>query len=228
MKEAGVGSNGRYLKLLLIRLSTKRGLAFVNPHDALLGIQSGGLPRHLYVWIDPEAVLAYPDGQSPLQAVWFGLQAISGRAWGCHCVLECGAVYRNLPLHQLRHCFDAVSGWSPGQAQEWDCYGERFSTLIYPYLDGLRCRAQVSRDEVWHPGNYGFTVAPVADAYTHQPEQAKEFIFIALDNGRFTAQPSDRVLFHDKSFTGAGIPQGGLRLQRETWKAEPGVGADSR
>ena len=200
----------------------------MNPHDALLGIQSGGLPRHLYVWLDPEAVLEAPDGQPPLQAVWFGLQAICGRAWGCHCLLECGAVYRNLPLHQLRHRTDAAGGWSPGEAQEWDCYGERFSTLIYPYLDGLECRAQVSHNSAWHPGSYQFTVAPLADAYTHHPEQAKEFIFIALDNGRFTAQPSDRVLFYDKSFTGAGMPHGGLWLQRETWRAEPGVGADSR
>jgi hypothetical protein len=195
-------------------------LTFLSPYDALLGIQSGGLPRHQYVWLDPEAVLAKPDGQPPMPAVWFGLQAIYGRAWGCHCLLECGAVFRNLPLHQLRHRPDASAGWSPGQAQEWDCYGERFSTLIYPYLDGLDCRARVGRGDEWHPGSYRFNAVPLADAYTQQPEQAKEFIFIALDNGRFTAQPSNRVLFADKSFTAGDLPPGGLRLQTEVWHAE--------
>lgn len=192
----------------------------MSPYDALLGIQSGGLPRHQYVWLDPDAVLAKPDGQPPVPAVWFGLQAIHGRVWGCHCLLECGAVYRNLPLHQLRHRPDAVAEWSPGQAQEWDCYGERFSTLVYPYLDGLDCRAQVGRDGEWLSGGYRFNAVPLADAYTFQPEQAKEFIFIALDNGRFTAQPSNRVLFADKSFTSGDVPPGGLRVQTETWHAE--------
>ncbi len=112
-------------------------------------------------------------------------------------------MYRNIPLHQLRHRPDAVGEWSPGQAQEWDCYGERFSTLIYPYLDGIDCRAQVAKDPAWFSGRYRLTAVPLADAFTHQPEQSKEFIFIALDNGRFTAQPSNRVAvlrqeFHDR------------------------------
>ncbi len=160
----------------------------MGPYDAILGIQSGALPRHQYVWLDPEAVLAEPVGQAPLPAVWFGLQSIFGRVWGCHCLLECGAMYRNIPLHQLRHRPDAVGEWSPGQAQEWDCYGERFSTLIYPYLDGIDCRAQVAKDPAWLSGRYRLTAVPLADAFTHQPEQSKEFIFIALDNGRFTTQ----------------------------------------
>lgn len=192
----------------------------MGPYHAMLGIQSGGLPRHQYVWLDPESVLVKPDGHGPVPAVWFGVQAIYGRAWGCHCLLECGAVYRNLPLHVLRHRLDATGGWSPSQAQEWDCYGERFSTIIYPYLDGLDCRAQVGQDKEWLPGSYRFNVVPIADAYTHRPEQAKEFIFIALDNGRFTAQPSNRVLFSDKSFTAGEPPPGGLRVQTETWHAE--------
>ena len=192
----------------------------MSPYDALLGIQSGGLPRHEYVWLDPESVLARPEGAAPVPAVWFGLQAIHGRAWGCHCLLECGALFRNLPLHQLRHRPDAAADWSPSQAQEWDCYGERFATLVYPYLDGLDCRARVGPDGAWQPGSYRFNAVPVADAYTHRPEQAKEFLFLALDNGRFTAQPSNRVLFTDKSFTAGEVPPGGLRVQTETWHAE--------
>lgn len=126
----------------------------MSPYDAVLGVQSGGLPRHQYVWLDPGSVLANPEGQGPVPAVWFGLQAIYGRAWGCHCLLECGALFRNLPLHQLRHRPDATADWSASQAQEWDCYGERFATLVYPYLDGLDCRARVGHDIEWRPGSY--------------------------------------------------------------------------
>lgn len=55
------------------------------------------LPGHQYVWIDANAI-----GQhEPLRAVWFGLTSWPGRAFGCHVLLECGAVYRNVPLHQL-------------------------------------------------------------------------------------------------------------------------------
>ena len=100
------------------------------------------------------------------------------------------------------------------------CYGERFATLVYPYLDGLDCRARVGHDIEWRPGSYLFNVVPVGDAFTHRPEQAKEFIVVALDNGRFTAQPSNRVLFTDKSFTAGELPPGGLRVQTETWYAE--------
>ena len=76
-------------------------------------------------------------------------------------------------------------------------------------------------ESIWLITRRGKTTKPAADAYTHRPEQAKEFIFIALNNGRFTAQPSNRVLFSDKSFTtDGGLPPGGLRLKTETWHAE--------
>jgi hypothetical protein len=48
---------------------------------------------------------------------------------------------------------------------------------------------------------YLFTAIPVGDAYTHAPAQAKEFMFLRTAGGRLTIQPTNRVLFRDKSFT---------------------------
>jgi hypothetical protein len=56
------------------------------------------------------------------------------------------------------------------------------------------------QDKSEHDGMYMFTMVPTADAFTAEPEQGKEFYFVALENGRFTAQPTNHVLIEDKSF----------------------------
>ena len=73
-----------------------------------------------------------------------------------------------------------------------------------------------------YTGTYLFTVAPVGDAYSAVPEQAKEFVFVKLDNGRLTIQPTNHVVFRDRSFTtndAMDFPVG-LKRQTETWSCE--------
>jgi hypothetical protein len=41
----------------------------------------------------------------------------------------------------------------------------------------------------------------VGDAFSESPDQSKEFTFVKLINGRFTVQPTDYLIFEDKSFT---------------------------
>ena len=115
---------------------------------------SGSLPRHQYVWVD--GTFMGSEGWHP--AVWFGLHSQPGRAWGCTILLECGAIYRDLPLHAL--AFQPEVG-----------------------------------------ATYLFTAIPVGDPYTHHPGQAKEFLFMRTEGGRITAQPTNRVLLRDASFT---------------------------
>ena len=65
-----------------------------------------------------------------------------------------------------------------------------------------------------------FTAIPMLDGFSLEPEQSKEFYFIKLDNGRFTAQPTNHVLVKDKSFvTAAEWPK--LQRQTETWSVDP-------
>jgi hypothetical protein len=178
---------------------------------------SGSLPVHQYVWADL-AVMTEGGQSGYVPAVWFGLHAHPARAWGCHVMLECGAVYRGLPPHALAFLAEPPD-WTIGQAQLWDCYGRSFSTLVYDYLYGLDAVARVCGEDV--ACSYLFTAVPVGDAFTEAPEQAKEFMFLRTDHGRLTIQPTNRVRFIEKSFTdpAADWPTH-LRRQSEVWTSE--------
>jgi hypothetical protein len=180
---------------------------------------SGALPRHLYVHVEGRFMgLAE---KSWFAAVWFGLQSYPGRMWGCHCMLECGAVYRNLPPHAIAFKPDAPE-WHEEDAQRWDCYGYDFSTLIYPYLDGLDVWAKIRDREI--PASYLFTAVPIGDAFSAEPEQSKEFMFLRTFDDRLTVQPTNRCRFIEKSFTeqlyraDAAIPP--LKTQTEVYTCE--------
>lgn len=160
-----------------------------------LHTHAGSIPTHQYVWVEPGAL----GDHDWIRGVWFGITAWPGRAWGCHVMLECGAVYRNVGLHQIASHVDAED-WTPEQAATWNAYGFQFSTLEYPYLAGLNCRTRL-QDKTERKGRYLFTAAPVGDAYSSSPEQSKEFYFLVLNNNRYTAQPTNQILFTDKSFT---------------------------
>jgi hypothetical protein len=134
-----------------------------------------------------------------MRAVWFGITSFPGRALGCHVMFESGAVYRNVGLHQLASSVDADTLWSPAEAQTWDCYGYQFSVLEYPFLASMNCRVRL-QTKAEHRGMYLFTIAPIGDAFSAAPEQSKEFYVLQLENGRFTAQPTNHVLVEDRSF----------------------------
>jgi len=155
---------------------------------------AGALITHQYCWIEPNAIGAHGG----LRAVWFGLTCFPGRAFGCHVLLECGAVYRNVPLHQLSTVRDAPP-WTAAQAQTWDSYGYDFSIIEYPFFANMNARVKL-QDDTEHDGHYLFTLVPVGDAFSAAPEQSKEFYFVQLDNGRYTSQPTNQVLIEDKSF----------------------------
>lgn len=178
----------------------------------------GNIPRHLYVYVDSAFTHREPQGFLP--AVWFGLVAFTGRAWGCTVMLQSGAVYRNLPPHAIAFREDPEHEWRVSDAQTWDCYGRGFEAIEYEFLAGMRVKARTASLDL--RGEYLFTVAPVGDAYSAYPDQAKEFMFIQLQNGRLTIQPTDRVVFEDLSFTenpDLEFPKG-LKRQTEVWNSE--------
>jgi hypothetical protein len=43
-------------------------------------------------------------------------------------------------------------------------------------------------------------------------------MFIELENGRLTVQPTNKVVFEERSFTAGTTPK--LKLQTETWSCE--------
>lgn len=166
---------------------------------------SGALLKHQYVWVDQfftrkNVAGAYIKYEP---AIWFAVSAKPGRAWGLHLLLENGAVIRDIPPHAMAFCPLPESPWTIEDAQSWNVYGADFSLEEYPlFKEG---------DVLVYPdqhGKYLFTAIPMNDGYTEEPEQAKEFSFIKLDNGRLTIQPTNLILFIDKSFTNiSGFPE---------------------
>jgi hypothetical protein len=162
---------------------------------------SGSIPgTHREIWVDTAYTHSRENGF--LRAQWFGIEAFVGRVYEAHCLLllpEGGAAYRALPLHALAHTECCEKDWTEQEAQLWDCYSWHFATPSYPYLAGLRCKTRIRDTD--HFGHYWFTIKPVLDDFSAIPEQAKEFFLIALDNGRFTLQPTNRVLLEERSST---------------------------
>jgi hypothetical protein len=179
----------------------------------------GELPRHLYCFVDTKFV--YKAVQKPrfVPCVWFGLVSYPGRLWGCTVMLECGAIYRNVPAHAMAFEDRPAMPWTPEDAQAWDCYGEGFTVLEYRYLAGLDCAAIANGRHV--VGSYLFTAAPVGDGFSAYPEQAKEFCFIKTVDRRLTVQPTNHVVFRERSFTDSRLefPKG-LARQTETFSCE--------
>lgn len=175
---------------------------------------TAGLPAHQYVWVEPDAI----GKHDWLYGVWFGITCWPGRAFGCHVFLENGAVYRNVPLHQLASR-KTEAEWTAADAQTWDAYGWQFSLIEYPYLATMNARAKL-QSGVEHAGHYLFTLAPVGDAFSAAPWQSKEFYFLQLENGRYTAQPTNHVLIEDRSFIQKLEWPTFLRRQRDWHSAE--------
>jgi len=157
----------------------------------------GGIPRHQYVYVDTTHTHKKPCGWLPV--LWFGIVSFPGRAWGLNVMFETGAIYRNLPPHSIAFSNTCDAPWTIKDAQTWDCYGTDFSCLEYEYLSSLDCKVLANKKE--HMGQYLFTVAPIGDAFSSYPEQAKEFSFIRLENDRLTIQPTNHLIFRERSFT---------------------------
>ena len=176
--------------------------------------QSGQLPVHRYCYVDASFI---SDDQGFIPCIWFGLVSIPGRMWGCTIMLESGAVYRAVAPHAIAFKENPEPDWIEPYSQRWDCYGTEFSTIEYTYLRGLRVDTHCK--DKYRTGEYLFTAVPIDDGFSRHPEQAKEFMFIKLDNGRLTIQPTDKVLFIDGSFTNAEWPTN-LRTTDKVYKCE--------
>jgi hypothetical protein len=89
----------------------------------------------------------------------------------------------------------------------WDCFSYHISVLEKRFLKGQRAK-YYSPSKVWREGTYMFTIDSChADSnllnttFSELPTQHKSFNIIKLDNGYFAAQPNNRMLIYDKSYS---------------------------
>ena len=172
---------------------------------------SASLPHHQYVWVDQSFIREGGTGYE--EAVWFALHSHPNRAWGCTVMLECGAVFRNLPPHALAFSAEP-DDWTLPQAQMWDCYGTQFSLLRYTFLTGLQARSTAGI-----LCDYLFTAVPIGDGYSEHPSQSKEFMFMRTKGERLLILPTNKLRFIDKSFTVEG-ERPRLKLSDTVWSCE--------
>jgi hypothetical protein len=176
----------------------------------------GALPTHRYIWVDSQYTHEEPCGL--VEAMWVGLTSIPGRAWGINVILrDGGALYRNIPPHAVAFILDPDDDWNISDAQLWDCYSYHFSILQNPIMRGMEVSVRLETDVILH-GQYLFSTAHMHDGWSDSPDQDKEFIFVQLDNGRLTIQPTNRVRFIDRSFTTDALPK--LKLQETVYSCE--------
>jgi hypothetical protein len=178
------------------------------------------LPRHRYCYVIEAAVIHGGSQEKTLPCVWWGMSATPGRMFGCHILLEAGAMVVDLPLHALRHQADATHRWRPWEAQRWDGYGWHLETYEPAYLSDLRCRVlSADHKAVEHVGDLWFALDHVKDGYSLEPGQHKIHWIVALSSGVFTCVPQDMVLVTETSFTS---PQSIPRIKRQSriWSCE--------
>jgi hypothetical protein len=155
---------------------------------------SGSLPTHKYVWVKSQNIRTTEDsGYEPV--VWFGISSNPSRAFGCHVRTDDGAVIRNLPPHYIAFSEAPDESWQLASAQQWDCTGLDFAVHEYTYLRNMKCGVY----PFFLEGRYLFTLIPLQDGWTEEPEQAKEYMFVALNNGRLAIRPTNKIVFHDES-----------------------------
>lgn len=177
-------------------------------------MSSRNLPHHLYVHVDSAFIRKGKPTYEP--AVWFAIRSTPNRAWGCHVVLECGAVYRNLPPHALAFSDSPDPAWTLQQAQVWDCYGTQFDVIRYDYLADLTARY----DGTENRATCLFTACPHGDGFSAAPEQSKEFMFMRTTGDRLLIRPTNMVLFEERSFTiDTGWPND-IKTSTQVWNCE--------
>ena len=153
------------------------------------------LPVHQYVTVSPGVV--HEDLQ---RGVWFALQPNIGAVWGGHVLLESGALYRNVPLHQISIGHKDSPAQRPGDLQLWDCYCEEARAHEYVYLRGLATLSRSGCPQTPIVGSYLFTIIPKGDPFSRHLDQSKEFVVsVVAGTGRLAIRATNEVLFADKS-----------------------------
>ena len=138
--------------------------------------------------------------------IWISVKSTQYKALYFETLLtDYGALYDKLPISAFVWKTDHGELLPLDVLQLWDCFDYDLTVVQKPLLS--RCEF-FGKDKRMHPGEYEFTIdnAHRDHAYLdtnfseHDPEH-KSFNVIKLDNGQFAAQPNNRMLIYDKSYS---------------------------
>ena len=120
---------------------------------------------------------------------------------------EYGAVYDKLPLSAFVWKKDYEGDLPLEELELWDCFSYDITVIEKRLLKGQRAR-YFAPSRKWYDGIYLFTIDScnpdsniLNTTFSELPTQHKSFNILKLNNGYFAAQPNNRMLILDKSYT---------------------------
>jgi|TARA_A100001388_G_scaffold244638_1_gene202592 hypothetical protein len=164
---------------------------------------------HVDVFVKKEYLYDLEKGHGELEpGLWISVKSIQGRALYFETYLpNYGALYDKLPISAFVWKEDYGESLPLSELQLWDCFSYDISVIEKNFLGGNMCK-YLSPQKKWYGGHYMFTIdscnatnQDINVGFSETPSQHKSFNIIKLENGHFAAQPNNRVIFYDKSYT---------------------------
>ena len=162
------------------------------------------LPFHLYVHVDNRALgPTMPAGTT--RAIWHAVYARPAQIVMAHVLLETGAEWCGIPLHQLASDPKAFErdetsfGPCAGDLQPWGAMGECIEAVHMHYLEGLLTIG--SGVGPGFKGRHTGIVIDWADGFSRYPQEHKPLNLVERRDGRFLLYPNNYCRFLDKHFT---------------------------
>lgn len=164
------------------------------------------LPYHLYINVNNEALGNLPKGTT--KAIWHSIYGREYQLILCHILLESGAHWSGMPLHQISTTTDF--SFTHSQLMPWKCMGEDLDVVHIHYLEGLKTSVKNVSD-----GRHTGVMVDWKDGYSRYQQEHKPLNLIHLDNGQFGLFPNNYCLFDDAHFTNKDLGTTGYRRGEE-------------
>ena len=133
-----------------------------------------------------------------IPVIVFGVRSKAGRNLDFHVVTNSGMQFWGVPSQAL--CWKNCERMPLEDTQLWDCFGDEVSVVKFNYLAGLACSVKLESGTI-KKGSYLMTFDWNDNAFSDEPSQRKNGHLIKLEDGNFTIQPNNRILWKDPSFT---------------------------
>ena len=142
-----------------------------------------------------------------VEGVWVTVKSIQGRALYFETYIPEYGYMTNYQLVRLFGKKIMRVKYALTEEQLWDCFSYDIAVIEKQMLSGNQVK-YLSPSKKWYKGWYMFTIDNASSTnlernvtYSEVPSQHKSFNILKLENGYFAAQPNNRVIFYDKSYT---------------------------